>query len=136
MAHPFAVVWIDHTQAKIVHFSKDEHTQQVVHHAGGKQHLHHKAGTTGSGHAGADHAYLEEVSKTLAGVAAILVTGPASAKTELASHLKDKHKDIAKAVAAVESMDHPSDGQLLDHARKYFAKHERMVAGAGMHMPR
>lgn len=136
MAHPFAVVWIDHAQAKVVHFSKDDHSAQVVHNPHGKQHLHHKAGATGSGHAGADHAYLEDVSKALAGVGAILITGPASAKTELSAHLKDKHKDIAKAVAAVESMDHPSDGQLLDHARKYFAKHERMVAGAGMHMPR
>jgi hypothetical protein len=84
------------------------------------QHLHHKANSTDSGHAPVDKSYLERVSATIADARAVLICGPASAKTELHTHVKTQHPQLAARVSAVETLDHPSDGELLAHGRLHF----------------
>ena len=51
------------------------------------KHIHHKANSIGSGHTSADHEYLHAVAESIADAGAILITGPASAKTELVKHI-------------------------------------------------
>ncbi len=118
--HFHAVVWIDHLEAKIFNFSKDDAEKMVIHPDHPTRHIHHKANTVGSGHAGPNAAYLHEVAHALEGSGAILITGPAGAKSELMQHLTTHDPKVAKCVSAVETVDHPSDGQLLALARKYF----------------
>jgi hypothetical protein len=57
---------------------------------------------------------------------AILISGPANARIELMKHLAEKEPLLVKNVFAVERADHPSDGEILAHAREYFASHDRM----------
>jgi hypothetical protein len=57
---------------------------------------------------------------------AILIVGSGSAKTELMKHIEGKHTPIAPKVSAVETIDHPSDGALLSHARRFFKADDRM----------
>src|SRR5690349_386145 len=113
--HYHAIVWIDHEQAKVVHFNKDSSQSVVVRSSNSRTHLHHKANSTGSGHAPTDRKYLERVATAIASTGAILVVGPAHAKTEFVTHLKRSHPAIAARISAVEAMDHPTDGQLLAH---------------------
>jgi hypothetical protein len=47
------------------------------------KHIHHKANSIGTGHAAEDHAFLQAVAQSIADAGAVLVTGPANAKTEL-----------------------------------------------------
>ena len=57
----------------------------------------------------------------------VLVTG---SRTGLADfkHYADKHRpDIAKHIVAYETVDHPTQGQLLALARQFFLKHDRMA---------
>jgi DNA-binding MurR/RpiR family transcriptional regulator len=124
--HYHAIVWIDHQQAKVFHFNIDEADATTVRSSHPHQHLHHKANAGDSGHAPLDKAFLEQASQALAGARAILITGPANAKKELASYLQQKHPDIAARVSAVEAADHPSDGQLLALARRFFRADDRM----------
>jgi stalled ribosome rescue protein Dom34 len=124
--HQHAVVWIDHTQARVMHFNRDSSESAVVHSSHSRTHLHHKANATGSGHAPIDRKYLERVAATIANTQAILVVGPANAKTELVAHLEHSHPAIAARISAVEPMDHPTDGQLLAHARHFFKADDRM----------
>lgn len=49
----------------------------------------------------------------------ILITGPASAKIELAKYLRDKHPKPADRIVAVETADHPGDPEILAYARRY-----------------
>jgi hypothetical protein len=63
---------------------------------------------------------------TLASAGAILITGPGSAKTELSSYIQHAHPDLARRVCGVETVDHPTDGQLLALARSFFEKDDRM----------
>ena len=64
--------------------------------------------------------FFQRVAELIADAGVILITGPANAKTELLKHIEQHKPDLASRVAAVETVDHPSDRQLIDHARRYF----------------
>lgn len=114
------LVWIDHQVAKVLHFNADANETKLVHSEHPHQHLHHKANSGGSGHAPLDKHFFESVAKALPPAGPILIVGPASAKTELRTHLEETYPQVAARISAVESLDHPSDGALLAHGRQYF----------------
>jgi stalled ribosome rescue protein Dom34 len=118
--HFHAVVWIDHHEARIFHFSASEADVVVVHPQHATRHIHHKANSIGSGHAAEDHDFLQSVADAVTDAGAILVTGPANAKTELINHI-ERHAPALKArIRGVEALDHPTDGEILALARKFF----------------
>ena len=115
-----AVVWIDHHEAKVFHFDRDGVDKMVIHPDNPSVHLHHKANCLGSGHAAEDQHFLDQVAKAIADAGAILITGPANAKTELVKHLHRHEPKLIEHIAGVETVDHPSDNKLVAHAREYF----------------
>lgn len=124
--HYHALVWIDHRVAKVFHFNADDSQRETVSSTHPNQNLHHKANSIDSGHAPVDKDYLERVTKAIANAGAVLVVGPGSAKTELHTHIEKLHPQIAAKISAVETIDHPSDGALLAHARRFFRADDRM----------
>ena len=118
--HFHAVVWIDHSQAKVFHLGLDGADEVALHPHLPTRHLHHKAGSIGSGHAGPDKAFYAETTKSVADAGEILIIGPAGAKTELANHIREHAPDIAKRIVAVEAADHPSDSEILAYAKRHF----------------
>jgi hypothetical protein len=124
--HYHALVWIDHRVAKVFHFNAEDSYRETVNSSHPQQNLHHKANSIDSGHAPVDHDYLERVAKAIATAGAILIVGPASAKTELFKHIQHLHPPIAAKISAVETIDHPSDGALLAHGRRFFKADDRM----------
>jgi stalled ribosome rescue protein Dom34 len=115
-----AIVWIDHSEAKIFFVDSQTADRLVVpSHATG-HHAHHKANTTGSGHHGVDREFFKRVIGSLADVADILVVGPANAKAEFKNYAVEFAPGVASHIVGVEAMDHPSDAQLIALARKYF----------------
>jgi stalled ribosome rescue protein Dom34 len=125
-AHFHALVWIDHREAKVFHFDADSSQSVTVHNSHAHQNLHHKANSIDSGHVAVDKEYLHRVVTELAAAGAILIVGPGSAKTELRTYLQQHNPRIAANISAVESIDHPTDGQLLAHGRKFFVADDRM----------
>jgi stalled ribosome rescue protein Dom34 len=126
--HNHTIVWIDHQVAKVLHFDADSSELVLIHSTHPHQHLHHKANSNDSGHAPVDKKFHERVADAIARSEAILIAGPASAKTELVAHLKQAHSALAAKISAVEPMDHPTDGQLLAHGRRFFVADDRMRA--------
>jgi hypothetical protein len=126
--HFHAVVWIDHLEARIFSFSRDDVEKLVLHPDNPTRHIHRKTNTIGSGHAAPDAVFLHEVARLLGTAGAILITGPANAKVQLMTHLKSHDPEVAKRVSAVETLDHPSDGQLVALARKYFKAADKGTA--------
>jgi stalled ribosome rescue protein Dom34 len=120
-SHYHAVVWIDHREARIFHFNITEVDRAVLHPHDPIRHIHHKANTIGSGHAPEDHEFFERVAKAVGDAGAILVTGPAGAKTELVKYIGKHDPGVRAKIVGVETLDHPTDGELVNHARKYFA---------------
>eukprot|EP01037_Dinobryon_pediforme_P021096 gene21096-21875_t len=116
-----AVVWIDHREARVFHFGRESAERIVIHPDHPSHHLHHKANSIGSGKSGEDHEFLHAVAEALVGSEAILITGPGSAKTELVKHIEAHDKAIAPKIVAVETVDHPTDKELVAHARSRFS---------------
>jgi len=124
--HYHALVWIDHHQAKIFHFDASGADRELVHSTSPHQHLHHKANSQDSGHAGLDKPFLRQVAEALAPAGAILIAGPGGAKTELSSYIEHTYPDLARRVSGVETVDHPTDKQLVALARSFFKADDRM----------
>jgi hypothetical protein len=124
--HFHAVVWIDHREARVFHFSPTDAERLVLHPDNPTRHIHHKANSIGSGHAPADEEFLHAVADAVADAGAILVTGPANAKTELVKHIHRHDPKVMNAIIGVETVDHPSDAQLVAYARTYFKAKDRM----------
>jgi len=125
--HFHAVVWIDHHEARVFHFSPSDAEKLVLHPDNPTRHIHHKANSIGSGHAAEDQNFLDAVAKSIADAGAVLITGPASAKTELVKHISKHEPQLMKIIVGIETVDHPSDGQLLAHARHYFNAEDLML---------
>jgi len=126
--HYHAVVWIDHHEAYVFHFNPIDVEQLVLHPDHPTRHIHHKANSIGSGHAPEDHDYLQAVAESIADAGAVLITGPANAKTEWVKHIHHHDPHLIKVIVGVETVDHPSDAQLVAYARQYFKSTDRMQA--------
>lgn len=131
MSHYHAVVWIDHAEAHVMHISPDDVESSVVRPKNPHQKLHHKrgmdkGGAVGSGKNPEDQNFYHSVVEALKGAQEILVVGPANAKLNLIKHIHKHDAQMADKVIGVESIDHPSDAQLVVYARKYFTAADRM----------
>lgn len=117
------LTWLDHNEAHVIHFNRDESEATNID-ASGKLHLHVKVG--GGKRAAEDRHYLDQIVDAIKDAEAILIVGPDSEKLALFKHMMKYHHTVAEKVVAVETCDHPSDGQLLAYARKYFVAADRM----------
>jgi stalled ribosome rescue protein Dom34 len=127
MTSPYqAIVWIDHREAKVFHFNATDVDRLILHPHNPTRHLHHKANSIGNGDAPLDHEFFERVWEAVADAKAILITGPANAKSELAAYVARHHPDIPHQIVGVETINHPSDGALVAVARLYFKAEDRL----------
>ena len=84
------------------------------------RHIHRNASLTGGCRSLLDDEFFAHVAEAITEAKAILITGPANAKSELAAHLTRHHPETAGCIVGVETIDHPSDGALTAVARLYF----------------
>ena len=128
MSHYHAVVWLDHAQAHVMHISPDDVETSVVHPAKPHLKLHSKSGTVGAGRQPEDSHYYHAIVEALSGATEVLVVGPAQAKLQLIKHIHAHDPGMSDKIVGVETVDHPSDAQLVAYARKYFVAKDRMLA--------
>jgi stalled ribosome rescue protein Dom34 len=126
MSHSHAIAWVDSREARIFQFNREDVEKHSVKAHLPFQHIHHKAGVIGAGHTHLDHAYFDDIAAELNGVREWLLMGPSTAKEELQAYLKSKGSELDKTLVGVEASDHPTDGELLDHARRFFRAADRM----------
>ena len=128
MTHHFhAVVWIDHREARIYEFGKDEVNEKHIVAPEHEGHIHHKSGTYGSGHSHDAKSYLTEVTNALLGSQEILILGHGNAKTELTSFVRDHVPALAPRIMGVDTLDQPTPGQIVAFARKFFDEKDHMT---------
>jgi hypothetical protein len=125
--HNHSVVWIDHHEARVFHFSAEDVEKLTVQPNDPHVHIHQKTNMAGSGHASEDQDFFHEVVEAIGASKAILITGPGLAKTALVKHIARHDPTLLEQIAAVETVDHPSDGALLAHARAYFKTADLMT---------
>ncbi len=126
MTHHFhAVVWIDHREAYVYEFGTEGVNEQHIKSPDHEGHIHHKAGTVGSGHAHDAKAYLTAIANALRNSQEILIVGDGGARTELAHFIRDHVAALAPRIMGVEAMDKSSKGQIVAFARKFFEQRDR-----------
>jgi hypothetical protein len=111
-------VWIDHEQARICHFASDATGTASPYgiHCGPV-----RATNEARDRPEAAKLFFAEVSRSLGDTARILIMGPSSAKHEFLRYLQMHDHSVELRIAGVETLDRPSDGQLVALANKHFA---------------
>ena len=115
-----AVVWIDHPSAQILQFDAEHVQASKV-----KAHSHH---TPQHGSAvRTQHEFFSQVCDALAGIAEVLAVGPGTGLADFEHYARKHRAETAARIVAYETVDHPSEKQLVALARQYFLKYDRMA---------
>ena len=132
MTFSHAVVWLDHARAHVLHFDREQHRATEIRNKSPDTHLHHKRGAVGPGRAKGADAFYHAIVEVLRGAGEILVVGPSTGKLELIKHIHRHDHALVDSVVGVESIDHPSEGELLRYARHYFHGKDQLRPGGGI----
>ena len=116
MSFNHAIVWLDQAEAHVIHFSRDAAETEVIKTTS----QHKKDGVNGNNRAVEPTGYLDEIAAALLPSKEILIVGPGQEKLAFIKYLHKHHDAIGDKVVSVETVDHPSDAQLLAFARQHF----------------
>jgi stalled ribosome rescue protein Dom34 len=120
-----AAVWIDHSEAKIFYVDAatfNETTVRAPHH-----HVRrHEVATAEKNHPADEQHFYHDVVAALRGAEEILVLGPSTAKLGFIKHVHKREAELEPRIVGVETVDHPTDGQLVAFVRRYFHAIDRL----------
>ena len=112
-------VWIDQHEARI--HDIDARNVDAVKIESPDHHIHRHPNVTAEHNHSVDaQHFFADVVRALQGAEEILIVGPAHAKLELIKYVHKHHAALAPKIVGVETVDHPTDGQLVAYARRYF----------------
>ena len=128
------VVWIDHKEARVFHVQPetvghvqpeaiDETTILSPQHL---IHRHPKGRGEAKEHPDDAARFFHEVARSLEGCDAALVVGPSSAKLEFLKYVQGHDQRLRAKIVGVETVDHPTDREIVAHARRNFKGSDRM----------
>ncbi len=129
--HYHTVVWIDHHEARTIHFNPNAAEEEIVHPAHPPRHLHAKAGSAAGTHVTDEPEFYADVDASLGAAKAILVTGPSTAKTEFIKYVHRHHPQLLDRIWGIETLARVTDHQLVAEGRRFFAKADRMHSQLG-----
>lgn len=116
-----AVVWIDHSGAKVFRFSGQEETEVDVHSHTSLQRLHHRStGWEAGGNQPENTEFYQRIMGALDSTGAIVITGPGYEKVKFQAFLDHFRPRVAARVCALETLEHPAAEALLALGRRYF----------------
>jgi stalled ribosome rescue protein Dom34 len=116
-----AVVWIDHSGAKVFRFSGDEDTEVDVHSHTSLQRLHHRSTGWEAGDIAPENTeFYQRIMGALDSTGGIVITGPGYEKVKFQAFLDHFRPQLAARVCALETLEHPGAEELLALGRRYF----------------
>jgi stalled ribosome rescue protein Dom34 len=123
-----AAVWIDHNEAKIFHVDDETLDADVIR---PRKHLsRHPTQTAERSHPADEQHFFHEVAAAVESAREILVVGPGKAKLEFIKHVQKHDHALEPKIIGVETVDHPTDGQLVAFVRRYFRAADLMLGTA------
>ena len=126
-SHLKAAVWIDHHEARILHVDAQGFDATQI--DAPSRHVHrHPLGAAEAHHHPDDlRRFLHDVAEALRDAEQILVLGPSTAKLQLLRYLHEHEPTIERKILGIESVDHPTDRQLIAYVRRYFKTGEPLL---------
>lgn len=126
MTFQHAAVWIDHHEARVFHVDAASFEESTIKAPQHRISRHHPASPEAKEHPADEQHFFHNVACALAGAQEILVVGPANAKLEFMKHVKKHDHALVPKILAVETADHPTDGQFAAYVRTFFLAADRM----------
>lgn len=122
-----AVVWLDHREARIFLLDREGFERAIVSTELPHEQTHNRAGTIDGKRNAPDQSFYYEIVTALEPAAEWLIVGPSSARDELAHHIRVHDPQLGERVIGVEPADHPTDREIVAHARAFFKAADRML---------
>lgn len=117
------IIWLDSREAKI--FKRDGANEKLQHlRSHGQKHPAQPHGKHAGSHHPEEIALFKEIAPTFKEASEVLLMGPGEAKVQFQKYMKEHDAVSAKKIVGVETVDHPSDGQIHQIAQKFFTKAE------------
>lgn len=119
MLHTHAVIWLDHHAAAIHQFGADgaQTRKFKAHHHSTRQH---------NSDVRAVHEFFGEVCDALSPEKEVLVTGSHTALADFKHYVVKHRPELEPRIAGWETVDDPTDGQLVALARDFFVKYDSL----------
>ena len=116
-------VWLDHKEARIIAFHPGHADEATVSAPPHNDHHKHTRGQEGlKEHPEDTRRFYHDLVDALQGTEELLIVGPASAKIEFFRYVHQHDRALEAKVVGIETVDHPSDAQLVAFAKKYFRR--------------
>ena len=114
-------VWMDGEEARVFHVGTKGFDEATVRSPKHRVHRHPKDVLTRTrNHPDDQRRFFRELAVTLKDAGQILVLGPSTAKLLFLRYLHTSAPALEARVVGLETADHPSDGQIAAHVRRYF----------------
>jgi stalled ribosome rescue protein Dom34 len=127
-------VWLDHREARVFHVRADGFSKETIEAPHRHIHRHPKGEETDKNRdkqrPDDAHRFFRELALTLADANEILIVGPSTAKLHFLNHVHHHDHGLLPKIVGMETVDHPTDGQLVAYAKKYFKNGGRSTDGA------
>lgn len=123
-----AVLWLDHNEARVFHVDPGALSSERFKTNNHDHHIKH-GGRGEHGRTGEDAGFWKSVAASLHPAREILVVGPGDAKAGFMKWVGKHDHAVADRVVSVETVDHPTDNQLVAYAKKYFRVREKAAHG-------
>ena len=122
-----AIVWLDHVEAVVISYTERESREETVRSELPPRRAHSDPGQSGSGHVRDDVEFFKEVVRLIGDVPEVLVVGPGLAKTSFERYVRKHHVLLASHIVGVETVDHPTGGQILKFGKQYFQAVDQLL---------
>ncbi len=115
-----AAVWLDHKEARLLNVHHGAVGEMTLA-APAVFHRHQSKGVNGGDeHPDDVKRFFHQVAKALDFAEQVLVVGPSTAKLEFIRYIHKNDTRLEPKIVGVETVDHPTDGQLMAYAKTYF----------------
>lgn len=119
-SHRHAALWLDHHEAKVFHVDLDSFDEKGIHAPDRHVHRHPKGPGEAREHPDDATHFFKAVALSVADVAELLIVGPSTAKLQFIRYLHEHDPGLQKKVVGIETVDHPTDAQLVAYVKHYF----------------
>lgn len=113
------VVFIDHKEARIFRLQPGATAESTIH-APHFIHRHPKESDRAKDYPDETRRFFHEVASALADTEGTLIVGPSTAKLDLLRYVQKHDHLLEQKIIGVETVDHPTDKQIIAYAKEYF----------------
>ena len=120
------IVWLDHQEARIFHVDAEKLDEKTVPAPTRHVHRHPKGPAAEHNHPDDAHHFFQALARALEGAERVLIVGPSTTKLQFVRYAHKHDPTLEPRIVGIETVDHPTDRQLVAYSRRYFAADDRM----------